>query len=109
MKAKILNALRYIPNLTVQVNVQLDREKFLRTTEVTPTKGVIVQPTIRTRHLYEKAAAPADARDPSQSANMPQSSLAAADERARTTKNQRTVTHRPTCLARNRSRRRPPA
>ncbi len=40
LKAKILAALRYIPNLTVEANVQLDREKFQRTTETTPTKGV---------------------------------------------------------------------
>jgi flagellar M-ring protein FliF len=41
LKAKILGSLSYIPNLTVEVNAQLDREKFNRTRTTEPTKPVV--------------------------------------------------------------------
>ena len=41
-KRKILAALSFIPNLTVETNVQLDKEKFMQSTKTEVSKGILL-------------------------------------------------------------------
>ena len=41
-KRKILASLSFIPNLTVEANVQLDKEKFIQSTTMDVKKGILL-------------------------------------------------------------------